>query len=90
MEQPGLNERHRDKNGEISRKHGNTFLRTLRKAYGDGFAPGFRDEPTLQEVLGTLDDHSLSQLVHDHEEGHLGQKIAAQPNEAEYHSSEPD
>jgi hypothetical protein len=27
-------ERHRDKNGEISRKHGNTLIRTLRKTYG--------------------------------------------------------
>ena len=90
MEQPGLNERHRDKNGEISRKHGNTLVRTLRKAYGIGFAAGSSDEATLQEVLTTLDDHSLSQVVHDHEAGHLGQKIAAQPNEAEFHSSEPD
>lgn len=31
MEQLGLNGRHRDKNGEISRKHGNTLVRTLRK-----------------------------------------------------------
>lgn len=34
MEQPGLNGRHRDKNGEISRKHGNTLVRTLRKYMG--------------------------------------------------------
>jgi hypothetical protein len=27
-------ERHRDKNGEMSRKHGNTLVRTLRKHYG--------------------------------------------------------
>jgi hypothetical protein len=31
--------RHRDKNGEISRKHGNTLIHTLRKTYGLGFAP---------------------------------------------------
>jgi hypothetical protein len=24
--QPGLDERHRDKDGEISKKHGNTFI----------------------------------------------------------------
>jgi hypothetical protein len=29
MQQPGLDNRHRDKNGEISRKHGNTLIRTL-------------------------------------------------------------
>jgi hypothetical protein len=27
-------ERHRDKDGEISRKHGNTLIGTLRKHYG--------------------------------------------------------
>jgi hypothetical protein len=27
--------RHRDKSGEISRKHGNTLIRTLRKTYAD-------------------------------------------------------
>jgi len=32
--------RQRDKNGEISRKHGNTLIRTLRKTYGPGFASG--------------------------------------------------
>jgi len=31
--------RHRDKNREISRKHGNTLIRTLRRTYGSGFAP---------------------------------------------------
>jgi hypothetical protein len=31
MEQPGLHQRHRDENGEISRKHGNTLISTLRK-----------------------------------------------------------
>ena len=30
-------ERHRDKNGEISRKHGNTLVGTLRKHYGAHF-----------------------------------------------------
>ena len=27
-------ERHRDKNGQMSRKHGNTLISTLRKHYG--------------------------------------------------------
>ena len=35
-------ERHRDKNGEISRKHGNALIRTLRKHYGANFAKGCR------------------------------------------------
>jgi hypothetical protein len=29
-----LDVQHRDKNGEISRKHGNTLIGTLRKTYG--------------------------------------------------------
>ena len=40
MQQPGLDNRHRDKNGTIARKHGNTLIRTLRETYGPGFAPG--------------------------------------------------
>jgi hypothetical protein len=43
-ERAGLDHRHRDKNGEISRKHGNTLVRTLRKLYGAGFAPGCSDK----------------------------------------------
>ena len=31
MQQPGLHDRHRDKNGEISKKHGNTLISALRK-----------------------------------------------------------
>jgi hypothetical protein len=40
MEQPGLDQRHRDKNGRIAKKHGNTLVNTLRNTYGSGFAPG--------------------------------------------------
>ena len=31
MKEPGLDHRHRDKDGEISRKHGNTHVGTLRE-----------------------------------------------------------
>ena len=41
---PPLHGRHRDKNGEIGRKHGNTLVRTLRKAYGQHFAEGCDDK----------------------------------------------
>jgi hypothetical protein len=34
MAQPGLDSRQRDKNGEISKKHGNTLIGTLRKISG--------------------------------------------------------
>ena len=60
----GLDGRHRDKNGEISRKHGNTLIGTLRKTYGASFAHGFPDDAKLQEVLSKLDEPSLNKLVH--------------------------
>jgi hypothetical protein len=34
LQQPGLNSRHRDKSGEIGRKHGNALVSTLRRIYG--------------------------------------------------------
>ena len=65
MQQPGLDDRHRDKNGEISRKHGNTLIRTLRETYGLGFAPGCDANAKLSDCLQQIDEKSLSQLVHD-------------------------
>jgi hypothetical protein len=76
MKEPGLDHRHRDKNGEISRKHGNTHVGTLRKHYGAGFAPGFKDTDTLAHVLAALDEPSLTKLVKDHEGGKLAGHIA--------------
>jgi hypothetical protein len=76
MKEPGLDSRHRDKNGEISKKHGNTLVRTLRKIYGASFAPGFPDSAKLSDVLETLDEPSLSQLVRDHNAGELAGKIS--------------
>ncbi|WP_315706176.1 MULTISPECIES: hypothetical protein [unclassified Bradyrhizobium] len=75
MRQPGLDHRHRDKNGEISRKHGNTLIRTLRTIYGPGFAKGAADSDRLADVLHRIDEESLSQLVHHHERGELDDKI---------------
>lgn len=74
MKQPGLDGRHRDKNGEISRKHGNTLMGTLRKHYGAGFASGFEDTAKLSDVLTTLDESSLTKLVRDHQAGALESK----------------
>ncbi len=75
MKEPGLDDRHRDKNGQISRKHGNTLVGTLRKIYGTGFGSKFKDTDKLSEVLHKLDAASLSQLHKDHEGDHLEQKI---------------
>jgi hypothetical protein len=63
--------RYRDKGGEINRKHGNTLIRRLRISYGNGFAKGCGDYETLSEVLGKLDEPSLSKLVRDHKAGML-------------------
>jgi hypothetical protein len=71
----GLNGRHRDKNGEISRKHGNTLVGTLRKIYGNAFAQGQSDEAKLSDVLAELNEPSLSHLVDDHGAGNLEDKV---------------
>jgi hypothetical protein len=63
--QQGLDGRHRDKNGRISKKHGNTLISTLRQTYGAGFAPGRSDDERLADVLHDLDEPSLSHLIHD-------------------------
>jgi hypothetical protein len=60
-----IDTRHRDK-GEISRKHGNTLIRTLRKTYGQGFAKGCGDDEKLSDVLHKLDEPSV-RLIHDHD-----------------------
>ena len=65
MQQPSLDNRHRDKNGEISRKHGNTLIRTLRETYGPSFAAGCDANAKLLDCLQQIDERSLSQLVHD-------------------------
>ena len=66
-------ERRRDKNGEISRKHGNTLLGTLRKTYGTDFAKDCAESDRLSDVLHKMDEPSLSKLVRDHESGKLEQ-----------------
>ena len=81
--------RHRDKNGEISRKHGNTLMHTLRKAYGPSFAPGFADHAKLGDVLRSLDESSLSHLIRDHEAGKLEQICAGNRNRVRGAGSEP-
>jgi len=78
MEEPGLDKRHRDKNGEISRKHGNTEVKTLRKIYGPGFASGFPENAKLSSVLQTLHEKSLSQMLKlhsDYDSGVLEREI---------------
>jgi hypothetical protein len=76
MSKAGLENRHRNKDGEISHKHGNTLIRTLRKVYGQSFAAGYPETEKLGEVIHQLNATSVSQLRLDHETGHLEHKIA--------------
>ena len=68
-----LKERHRDKNGEISRKHGNTLVRTLRRHYGPHFAKGCGEQEKLSHILHKLDEPSLTKLLRDHDAGKLAE-----------------
>jgi hypothetical protein len=61
--QPGLDGRHRDADGRISEKHGNTRVDTLRETYGDQFAPGVRGDAHLRTLLDRTGAPSLSQFV---------------------------
>jgi hypothetical protein len=76
MSSTGLDNRHRNHDGEISTKHGNTPVSTLRKIYGQYFAAGLPETKILSEILPQLNETSLSQLRRDHETGHLKKKIA--------------
>jgi hypothetical protein len=42
------------KNGEITRKHGNKLIKTLRKTYGTGFAEGCDDEEEVERRSAPL------------------------------------
>jgi hypothetical protein len=69
-------ERHRDKNGQMSKKHGNTLIRTLRRHYGADFAKGCADNEKLSDVLHKIDEPSLGKLARDEEAGKL-EKVCA-------------
>lgn len=64
MKQPGLDNRHRCKNGTIGWKHGNTLIGTMRQTYCASFAPGLPDHVKLSDE--ELDGPSLSRFVRDH------------------------
>ncbi|MGA3037447.1 MAG: hypothetical protein ABSE64_08150 [Vulcanimicrobiaceae bacterium] len=64
--QPGLDARHRDHDGDIHIKRGDTLVRTLRKTYGDDFLPGFRSDAKLDTVLQRTGARSLTALIKRH------------------------
>jgi hypothetical protein len=47
MSKAGFDSRPRNRDGEISGKHGNTLIRTLRKVYGQSFAAGYPETEKL-------------------------------------------
>jgi hypothetical protein len=59
----GLDNRHRDADGEISHKHGNTQLRSLRQIYGPEFAAGKPADMTLRALLEETVQPSLTQYL---------------------------
>ena len=59
----GLDRRHRDKGGAISKKHGNTKVGTLRKEYGPGFAKGRRSDMMLKTLLEETKSASLHEYL---------------------------
>ncbi len=61
--QPGLDDRHRDTNGEIRRKNGNTRVGSLRETYGENFARDFRGDMKLETLLERTGANSLSEYL---------------------------
>ena len=59
----GLDNRMRDKSGEIRKKRSDTKVETLRKEYGDNFAKGYRPDATLGTVLKKEKADSLDKLL---------------------------
>jgi hypothetical protein len=68
VDQPGLDNRHRDKNGQISRKHGNTLIGTLRRHYGAKVPTELDNDEKLEDVLARYSQQSLSQMLKHHRE----------------------
>jgi len=63
MKRIGLDERYRDLDGEIRQKNGNTRVDTLRKTYGEDFAPGHRGDMKLDTLLEESGARSLSEYL---------------------------
>lgn len=61
--QPGLDNRHRDTNGQIRAKNGNTRIDTLREVYGEDFAEGLRGDAHLSTLLDRTNSSSLSEYL---------------------------
>lgn len=59
----GLDDRMRDRDGEIRKKRSDTLVRTLREEYGPNVAKGYRPTTKLGKVLEKEGLDSLDQLL---------------------------
>jgi hypothetical protein len=62
-EQPGFDDRHRDSDGQIREKRGDIRIDSLRRIYGDSFAPGILGEAHLRTLLERTGSNSLSDYL---------------------------
>ena len=62
MKEPGLDNRHRDRDGRIDSKRSDTKISTLRQTYGPDFVKGMSGDKTLGD-LRQKTGQSLSQMV---------------------------
>jgi len=59
----GLDDRCRDRDGEIRHKRSDTLVGTLRGTYGPDFAKGYRSDAKLGTVLDQEGAETLSDLL---------------------------
>jgi hypothetical protein len=59
----GLDDRCRDGDGTIRRKRADTLVGTLRREYGDDFAPGVRSDKRLDSLLEEAGVDSLTEFL---------------------------
>ncbi len=59
----GLDERHRDVDGTIDRKRGDTRVDTLRKTYGESFGQEVRGDAKLNTLLERTGHDTLSDYL---------------------------
>jgi hypothetical protein len=59
----GLDNRCRDEDGSIRRKRGDTLIGSLRREYGEDFAPGTRSDKRLDSLLEEAGVNSLSEYL---------------------------
>lgn len=64
----GLDGRHRDRDGRIEEKRGDTLVRTLRREYGADFLRDWRSDAKLSTVREET-DMSLTEIVRQHRRG---------------------